>query len=47
MVRKDDLDFGLWGEIPASKLVIPVDTHIAQISKYLKLTKKHSLNHIS
>ncbi len=40
MVRKDELDFGLWNEIPASKLVIPVDTHIAKICRYLKLTNR-------
>ncbi|MFA3782117.1 TIGR02757 family protein [Melioribacteraceae bacterium 4301-Me] len=40
MVRKDELDFGLWHEIPKSKLVIPVDTHVAKICKKLKLTKK-------
>jgi uncharacterized protein (TIGR02757 family) len=40
MVRKDELDFGLWKEIQASKLVIPVDTHIARISRSLKLTKR-------
>ena len=39
MVRKDDLDFGLWNEISPDKLVIPVDTHIARICKKLKLTK--------
>lgn len=39
MVRKDELDFGIWSEIPASKLVIPVDTHIAKICKQLKLTR--------
>ena len=39
MVRKDELDFGLWNKIPASKLIIPVDTHIAKICKELKLTK--------
>jgi len=44
MVRKDELDFGLWNEIPASKLIIPVDTHIAQISKKLKLTNKTIAN---
>jgi len=38
MIRKDDLDFGLWKNIPANKLVIPVDTHIARICKKLKLT---------
>ena len=40
MVRKDELDFGLWKEIQASKLIIPVDTHIARISRSLKLTKR-------
>ena len=40
MVRKDELDFHLWNEIPANKLIIPVDTHIANICKQLKLTKR-------
>ncbi|HED05673.1 MAG TPA: TIGR02757 family protein [Ignavibacteria bacterium] len=39
MVRKDELDFGLWNEIPAHKLIIPVDTHVARISRSLGLTK--------
>lgn len=43
MVRKDELDFGLWSEIPTSKLVIPVDTHIAKICKYLKLTRRKNV----
>ena len=38
MVRKDDLDFGLWNEIHPNKLIIPVDTHIARICKTLRLT---------
>jgi len=38
MIRKDELDFGIWSEIPGSKLVIPVDTHVARICKHLKLT---------
>ncbi len=38
MVRKDELDFGIWNEIKTSQLIIPVDTHIAKISKHLKLT---------
>lgn len=44
MVRKDELDFGLWNEIPTNKLVIPVDTHIARICKSLKLTKKENVS---
>jgi len=44
MIRNDELDFGLWREIPASKLIIPVDTHIANISKHLKLTKRKNVS---
>jgi len=40
MVRKDELDFGLWNKIPASKLIIPVDTNILRISKELELTSR-------
>ena len=42
MVRKDHLDFGLWDEIPASMLIIPVDTHISKVSRYLGLTSLSS-----
>lgn len=40
MVRRDELDFGLWSEIPTGKLLIPVDTHIARICKELHLTER-------
>jgi len=42
MVRKKDIDFGIWNRIPASHLIIPLDTHIARISKCLGLTKRSS-----
>ena len=44
MVRKDELDFGLWNEIPTPKLIIPVDTHVARICKQLKLTKRKNVS---
>ena len=44
IVRKDELDFGLWKEIPTSKLIIPVDTHVARICKQLKLTKRKNVS---
>lgn len=44
MVRKDELDFGLWKEISADKLLIPVDTHIARICKSLRLTKRKNVS---
>ncbi|MCF8298249.1 MAG: TIGR02757 family protein [Melioribacteraceae bacterium] len=44
MIRKDDLDFGIWEEVQTGKLVIPVDTHIAKICKKLKLTKTKNVS---
>jgi uncharacterized protein (TIGR02757 family) len=44
MVRKDELDFGLWKEIPTSKLIIPVDTHVSRICKQLKLTTRKNVS---
>ncbi len=42
MVRDRDIDFGIWKEIPGNSLVIPLDTHIARISRCLGLTTKKS-----
>ncbi|MBF0472297.1 MAG: TIGR02757 family protein [Nitrospirae bacterium] len=42
MVREKDIDFGLWREIPQNELIIPLDTHIARISRCLKLTERLS-----
>lgn len=43
MVRPDDgLDFGLWKGIPPAKLVIPLDTHVLRIGRYLGLTRRKS-----
>jgi uncharacterized protein (TIGR02757 family) len=44
MIRKDELDFGLWNEIPPNKLIIPVDTHVARICKKLKLTTRKNVS---
>jgi len=42
MVRSRDIDFGIWDRIPPSKLIIPLDTHIARISRCLRLTRRKS-----
>ena len=42
MIRDRDIDFGMWRGIPKNKLVIPLDTHIARISKCLGFTKRSS-----
>ena len=44
MVRKDSIDFGLWNEIPPSKLIMPIDTHVARLSGYLGLSKRKSVD---
>jgi uncharacterized protein (TIGR02757 family) len=40
MVRKDRVDPGGWKDIPLSKLVIPLDTHMHKISLKLGLTAR-------
>ncbi len=41
MVRGGDgVDFGLWTFIPADRLIMPLDTHIARIARHLGLTKR-------
>ena len=38
MVRRDAIDLGVWTRIPASKLVVPLDTHIIRLGRCLRLT---------
>ena len=40
MVRRDEVDPGGWKKIPASKLVIPLDTHMFRIAKGLGFTQR-------
>lgn len=40
VVRKDDVDLGLWTEVPASMLLIPLDFHVSKISRDLGLTSR-------
>ncbi len=42
MVRKDNIDLGLWRFIHPRELVIPLDTHIMRISQELGWTRKKS-----
>ncbi|SMC09768.1 TIGR02757 family protein [Nitratiruptor tergarcus] len=37
MVRKDDLDMGLWSGVEKSDLIIPLDTHTFNVSRKLGL----------
>jgi uncharacterized protein (TIGR02757 family) len=44
MVRSDDLDLGLWtgGRFSPARLLLPMDTHVHRISRYLGLTRRKS-----
>ncbi len=45
MVRgPDEVDFGLWKTVSPSELVIPLDTHIARMSRHLGLTERTDLS---
>lgn len=40
MVRPGWPDLGLWQGYPAAALVIPLDTHVARVSRYIGLTRR-------
>jgi uncharacterized protein (TIGR02757 family) len=40
MVRQDAIDLGLWRAVSPGRLIIPVDTHIARLSRALGLTPR-------
>lgn len=44
MVRKDDIDFGIWDFIRRSDLVIPLDTHIYKIGRCQGWTAQKTQN---
>ncbi|MBI3605670.1 MAG: TIGR02757 family protein [Nitrospirae bacterium] len=39
MVRKGDLDSGIWNSASPSRLIIPLDTNIIRIGRFLRLTR--------
>ena len=39
MVRRDALDLGVWTRVPASQLVVPLDTHVIRVGRCLRLTR--------
>ena len=42
MVRKGDVDFGIWNFIPTGELIIPLDVHVARLSRELGLLTKNN-----
>ena len=44
MVRSDNVDPGIWQSIPASHLIVPLDTHLHRISTAMGLTSRRQAN---
>jgi uncharacterized protein (TIGR02757 family) len=44
MVRDDDVDAGLWTSVDKSKLVVPVDTHMARLCRILCLYNRKTVS---
>lgn len=40
MIRKDNIDRGIWTALTPSELIIPVDTHIVQVARRLGFTRR-------
>lgn len=39
MVRRDEVDLGVWKNVPSSKLIVPLDTHVIRVGRCLRLTR--------
>jgi uncharacterized protein (TIGR02757 family) len=42
MVRRDELDLGLWPDLPTRALVVPTDTHVHRVARRLGLTRRRT-----
>lgn len=42
MVRKGPVDFGIWNFMPASDLLIPLDTHVSRLSREMGLLTRNA-----
>ena len=42
MVRKPPVDFGIWEFMPASKLLIPLDVHVARVAREMGILTRKS-----
>lgn len=42
MVRRDEVDLGVWGHLSPADLVIPVDTHVLRVAQFVGLTRRRA-----
>lgn len=43
LVRKDEIDLGVWKQISPGELMIPLDTHVMRISRWLGFTERNTI----
>jgi uncharacterized protein (TIGR02757 family) len=39
MVRRDEIDLGVWTHVSPARLVVPLDTHVIRVGRCLRLTR--------
>ena len=39
MVRRDEIDLGVWSQVSPARLIVPLDTHVIRLGRCLKLTR--------
>jgi uncharacterized protein (TIGR02757 family) len=39
MVRRDEIDLGVWTRLSAARLIVPLDTHVIRLGRCLRLTR--------
>jgi uncharacterized protein (TIGR02757 family) len=39
MTRTDEVDLGVWKNLPAAALIVPLDTHVIRLGRCLRLTR--------
>jgi uncharacterized protein (TIGR02757 family) len=39
MVRKDEIDLGVWTHVSPARLIVPLDTHVIRVGRCLRLTR--------
>jgi uncharacterized protein (TIGR02757 family) len=39
MVRKDEIDLGVWNRVSPARLIVPLDTHVIRLGRCLRLTR--------
>ena len=42
MVRRDQVDLGVWTRVRPGQLIVPLDTHVIRVGQCLRLTKLKS-----